>query len=140
MKYHNLIIDKDEYNSLLRSISVATKDGDKACTASIFKLSAELKSAKIVKNDTVPEDVVRFNSFVTICTSFTTERCYQIVAPEKSDIRQNRISILSPMALALFGYAKNDEICWEFPSGTSIIKIIDVQKRPYETTENKVGY
>lgn len=129
MKYRNLIIDKDEYNSLMRSISISTNTTDKTYAASIKKLSAELKSAKIVKNDSVPKDVVRFNSFVTICTSFNVEGCYQIVAPEKSDVHQNKISILSPMALALFGYAKNDEISWEFPSGISTIKIIDVVQK-----------
>jgi regulator of nucleoside diphosphate kinase len=129
MKYGNLIVDKDEYNSLMRSISISTNNGDKTYKTSLNKLSAELKMAKIVKNSNMPDDIIRFNSFVTICTSFNVERCYQIVAPEKSDIHQNKISILSPMALALFGYAKNDEISWEFPSGMSTIKIIDVVQK-----------
>ena len=129
MKYGNLIINNDEYNLLMRSISFSTNYGDKTFKASLNKLRAELKLAKIVKNHNMPDGIIRFNSFVTICTSFNVERCYQIVAPEKSDIHQNKISILSPMALALFGYAKNDEISWEFPSGMSTIKIIDVVQK-----------
>ena len=129
MKYDNLKIGRDEYNLLIRCIFFSINDGDKTYKASLDKLRAKLKLAKIVKNHNMPDDIIRFNSFITICTSYNVERCYQIVAAEKSDIHQNKISILSPMALALFGYAKNDEISWEFPSGMSTIKIIDVVQK-----------
>ena len=129
MTYDNLKIGRDEYNLLMRSIFFSINDVDKTYKASLDKLRAKLKLAKIVKNHNMPDDIIRFNSFITICTSYNVERCYQIVAAEKSDIHQNKISILSPMALALFGYAKNDEISWEFPSGMSTIKIIDVVQK-----------
>lgn len=129
MTYDNLKIGRDEYNLLMRSIFFSINDGDKTYKASLDKLRAKLKLAKIVKNHNMPDDIIRFNSFITIYTSYNVERCYQIVAAEKSDIHQNKISILSPMALALFGYAKNDEISWEFPSGMSTIKIIDVVQK-----------
>jgi regulator of nucleoside diphosphate kinase len=129
MKYGNLIICQDEYNSLMKAISFSTNSGDKSYRTSLDKLSVELKSAKIVKNDDMPQDVIRFNSFVTIYTSFNVERCYQIVVPEKSNVQQNKISILSPMGLALFGYAKGDHIVWQFPSGTNEIEIIGVSQQ-----------
>lgn len=129
MTYDNLKIGRDEYNLLMRSIFFSINDGDKTYKASLDKLRAKLKLAKIVKNHNMPDDIIRFNSFITIYTFYNVERCYQIVAAEKSDIHQNKISILSPMALALFGYAKNDEISWEFPSGMSTIKIIDVVQK-----------
>lgn len=126
MKYGELIIDKKEYDLLLWCISGSQITGDKIFKESVVKLSTELKSAKIVGNKNIPEDIIRFNSIVTICTEFNVEKRYQIVTPEKSDILQNKISILSPMALALFGYAQDDEIVWQFPSGMSTIKIMKV--------------
>ena len=129
MTNDNLKIGRDEYNLLMRSIFFSINDVDKTYKASLDKLRAKLKLAKIVKNHNMPDDITRFNSFITIYTFYNVERCYQIVAAEKSDIHQNKISILSPMALALFGYAKNDEISWEFPSGMSTIKIIDVVQK-----------
>jgi regulator of nucleoside diphosphate kinase len=126
MKYGELIIDKKEHDLLLRSISESQITGDKVFKESVAKLSTELKSAKIVDDKNIPEDIIRFNSIVTICTAFNVEKRYQIVTPEKSDILQNKISILSPMALALFGYAQDDEIVWQFPSGMSTIKIVKV--------------
>jgi regulator of nucleoside diphosphate kinase len=129
MKYGNLILCKDEYNSLMRAISISTNNGDKTYKSSLDKLRVELKSARMVDHDDVPKDVIRFNSFVTIYTSFNVERCYQIVVPEKSNIQQNRISILSPMGLALLGYANGDSIMWQFPSGVNEIKIIGVTQQ-----------
>jgi regulator of nucleoside diphosphate kinase len=127
MKYGELIIDKKEYDLLIRSISGSQNSGDIVFKESVAKLSAELKSAKIVSKN-IPEDIIRFNSVVTICTEFNAEKQYQIVTPEKSDILQNKISILSPMGLALFGYAQDDEIVWQFPSGISTIKIVKVSQ------------
>ncbi|EIA08206.1 regulator of nucleoside diphosphate kinase [Flavobacterium frigoris PS1] len=110
----------------MRAISISTNNGDKTYKSSLDKLRVELKSASMVDTDDMPTDVIRFNSFVTIYTSFNVERSYQIVVPEKSNILHNRISILSPMGLALLGYAKGDSIVWQFPSGANEIKIIDV--------------
>jgi len=36
--------------------------------------------------------------------------------------------VLAPMGLALFGYAKDDEILWQFPSGLQAIKILKVEQ------------
>ena len=101
---------------------------DPTYRASIEKLSNELAKAKILANKNMPADVVRFNSTVTIQTAFNVEKTYQLVTPEKSDIKQNKISVLAPMGLALFGYAKEDEILWQFPTGESTIKITEVEQ------------
>lgn len=50
------------------------------------------------------------------------------MTPDKSDIKLNKISILAPMGLALFGYAEQDEILWQFPAGVSAIKIKTVEQ------------
>ena len=36
--------------------------------------------------------------------------------------------MLAPMSLALFGYAEGDDIEWQFPTGISSIKIVEVEK------------
>lgn len=95
---------------------------------SIEKLSKELATAKILANKNMPEDVVRFNSMVSIQTAFNVAKTYQLVTPEKSDLKLNKISVLAPMGLALFGYAKEDEIFWQFPAGVSAIKITKVEQ------------
>lgn len=126
MKYDTIIIEEGELNILKRIMSMSRYLNDKSYKASISKLYNELEKVKVINEEEMPEDVIRFNSIVTFDTPFSKNQSYQIVTPENSDIKNNKISVLAPMGLALFGYAKGDELTWEFPSGESIIKIIDV--------------
>lgn len=125
MKYDKIIVDKEELETLKELFSNSTKNSDKTYRLSFEKLLNELKEAKILDGN-LPEDVVRLNSHVTIKTSFSGEKTYQIVTPEKSDLVANKISILAPMGLALLGYAETDSIEWQFPNGMSTIEIIKV--------------
>lgn len=128
MKYGELIIEKREFEFLKQILSLAKYKQDASYKASIYKLNEELKDAKIVSNTKMPKDVIRLGSFVTIETPYAVERTYQIVTPEKGDIRQDKISVLAPMGLALFGYAQGDNITWTFPPGESYIKIKKVKQ------------
>ena len=128
MKYEEIIIEKREYELLRQIISNADHNKDKTYKASIEKLTDELKSATIINNENMPIEVVRFNSIVTVKMPFGEPKSFQIVTPDKSDISKNKLSILAPMGLALFGYAVSDEIMWQFPSGINAIKILDVEQ------------
>lgn len=127
MKYETLLIEKKEHKKLLNLLESAHYENDLIFKRAIGALKNELKTVSICDEKDLPEDVVRFNSLVTIETPFAITKTYQIVSPDESDLKNNKISILSPMALALFGYAADDEIEWQFPSGMSKIKIKQVQ-------------
>ena len=114
MKYGELIIEKREYKFLKQIMSLAKYYKDNSYKASIYKLNEELNDAQIVSHKMMPADVVRLNSWVTIETPYAVERTYQIVTPEKGDIKKDRISVLAPMGIALFGYAEGDHITWTF--------------------------
>ncbi|MDT0678656.1 GreA/GreB family elongation factor [Autumnicola musiva] len=131
MKYGELIVEKKEYEFLRQLMSLAKYYKDTTYKASIYKLNEELKAAKIVSRNKMPDDVIRLNSIVTIQTPFAVEKTYQLVTPDKSDLRNNKISILAPMGLALFGYAEGDAIEWQFPGGDSTIDIIKVAQEDY---------
>jgi len=129
MKYGQLIVDKREYDLLKDNIANSKSQDDKIYRDSIKKLNFQLESAKIVEDGMIPEDVIRYNSIVSIETPSFGERSYQIVTPDKGNIQQNKISVLSPMAIALFGYATGDEIEWHFPSGMNKVNIIGVKQQ-----------
>ena len=128
MKYEQLIIEKNEFKKLQRYIDNAHYGNDVIFKRAIGSLKNELKSAKILKEDDMPNDVVRFYSKVAIELPNAISKTYQIVSPDESNLAQNKLSILSPMALALFGYSKTDSVEWQFPSGVSTIQIQDVQQ------------
>ena len=125
MKYKKLLIEENEFDLLKRIISLAQHDKSDSYRLAISALKEEMTQAEIVKNKELPVDVIRFNSIVHIETPFLTKK-YQIVTPDKSSIAHDKISILAPMGLALFGYAIGDELTWDFPTGKGTIKIIDV--------------
>lgn len=128
MKYEHLIIESKEYSSIKEMIGASQNKIDQTYRASVEKFLTELKTARIVNIAKMPKDVVRLNSTVTIQDPYGNIRGYVIVKPERSNVTENKISILAPMGLALFGYAKDDEIMWQFPSGMQAIKILKVQQ------------
>ncbi|UZH54955.1 GreA/GreB family elongation factor [Salinimicrobium tongyeongense] len=128
MKYSHIIIEKKEFELLKNLISTESYYKDKAYKSSLNKLKKELEDVKIVDNNQMPEDVIRINSLVTIQSPWNVTRTYQIVVPEQSDIRNNKISVVAPMGLALIGYAQGDEVEWEFPMGTKTIQILEVEQ------------
>ncbi len=130
MKYGELIIEKKEFELLKQIISLSQHYKDKSYRISIEKLLREMSRAKVVPNAKMPVDVIRLNSEVSISIPGNMQRQYRLVTPEMSDLKQNRISILAPMGLALFGYAKGDEVEWEFPTGINKIQIMDVIQHP----------
>lgn len=142
MKYGELIIEKREHAFIKQLISLARYYKDNTYKLSLEKLKQELKNARIVSDKKMPKDIIRLNSIVTIETLFNDIRTYQVVTPEKSNIKENRISILAPMGLALFGYAESDKIMWQFPMGESPITIKKVEqpeKKAIKERENGVA-
>ena len=128
MKYDKIIIDKKELEVLKQLFSNSNNKKDKTYHLSLEKLLEELKKAKVVDTSKMPQDVIRFNSLVTIQIANGVEKTFQIVMPEKSDLSINKISILAPMGLALIGYAENDNVDWQFPTGINTITIVKVEQ------------
>ena len=91
-------------------------------------LAAELKKAKLVEKAKLPDDVVCLYSTVTVKEE-KADRTMEItlVTPEKADIKQRKISILSPIAAALIGFRKGMEVAWKMPAGLKTFRILDVR-------------
>lgn len=126
MKYGSLIIDKKEYMYLKRILNISACAEDFQTKRSLQRLIEELKSAHIVDETDMPEDVIRFNSKIMVYSENGWEKSIQLVIPQDKDAKQDKVSILTPMGAALFGYSEGDSIEWEFPSGKQVIKIIAV--------------
>ncbi len=127
MRYGNLILEKKEYVFLKRLLNVTGYYKDENTKNSLKKLGVELTNALICDNDEMPEDVIRFNSIVTVTSgTWTTE--FQLVIPTSRDISRNMISILAPMGSAVMGYAEGDSVTWNFPNGAKELNITSVKQ------------
>jgi len=91
------------------------------------ELEGELKKARVVNQEELPQDVVRLNSAVTIKDE-EMKKVMQVrlVTPDKADIKQRKISILSPVGTALIGYRKGMKVRWQVPAGKKTFIILDV--------------
>jgi len=126
MKYGSIIIEKKEYVYLKRILNISGYAKDFETQQSLQKFSDELQNAQIVDEENMPEEIIRFNSKVTVASEKGWERTLQVVTPTERDLKQNKISFLTPMGSALFGYSEGDTVTWDFPTGQQQLKIVAV--------------
>ncbi|RMA58733.1 GreA/GreB family elongation factor [Ulvibacter antarcticus] len=126
MKYGSLIIEKKEYVFLKRILNISGYAEDFEVQKSLQRLSEELKSAQILNEDEMPDDIIRFNSKIMVYSEKGWEKSMQLVIPSDKDFKQDKISVLTPMGAALFGYSEGDTVVWNFPAGVQEIKIVAV--------------
>ena len=95
------------------------------------KLLSELSKAEIVPSEKIDKDVVTMNSEVKLFfEKYSKEQSFKIVYPQDANLKENKISIFSPIATALIGYKIGDEIEWIVPGGMTKIKIVDLIYQP----------
>ena len=89
----------------------------------IRKLEELVKNAKIV-TDGKKKDVVGFGSKVSIKKDGTADTHeYTIVGSEEADMRERKLSHLSPLGAALMGKKKGDSFTFETPNGKQAYSI-----------------
>ena len=121
-----IVLRRDDYEIIMihlkQGIAKATfnrQDAD--------ELKAELKRAKLVDKTEFPGDVVRLNSRVKIKDEKDTRIMeLMLVTPEKADIKERKISIMSPIGTALLGFRKGQKVKWNVPAGKKTFVILDV--------------
>ncbi|MEZ4792406.1 MAG: GreA/GreB family elongation factor [Gelidibacter sp.] len=128
MKYGSLILEKKEYVFLKRLLNISGYDGDHETQKCLTNLTEELKTAHIVDEEEMPDDIIRFNSKVTLLFDNGIEKTVQLVIPMERDVKTNKISVLTPMGSALMGYSKDDVIEWDFPNGKHKITVLEVSQ------------
>ncbi len=125
-----LIVTRLDYARIKKSVNDA-KQLNTINKVEAEKLLNELSSAEIVEPEAIPADVVTMNSIVKLNFLNTNKVVqFQIVYPDKANIKENKISIFSPIATALIGYKVQDEIEWVVPAGLTKIKIEEIVYQP----------
>lgn len=127
---NRIIVSKLDFTRIHKSISDAKRNKTIDMNEADVLLN-ELHSADIVDPENVPDDVVTMNSIVKITFLNSNKSIqFQIVYPEQANIRENKISIFSPVATALLGFRKSDEIEWIVPSGVTKLRIDEIIYQP----------
>ncbi|MFH4355032.1 MAG: transcription elongation factor GreA [Neisseriaceae bacterium] len=107
----------------------AAKEKQAFVETKIQELEYKLSVAQIIDpKDINTEGKIIFGATVTIENLDTEEEVtYQIVGVDEADIRQGKLSVLSPIARALIGKEEGDIVELETPSGKKELEILKVE-------------
>ena len=107
----------------------AAREQQGFCEGRIQDVEAKLSNAQIIDISKINNNgKVIFGSTVTIVNIDSDEEVtYKIVGEDEADIKQNLISVSSPIARGLIGKALDDEIVIQTPGGALEFEIINVQ-------------
>lgn len=127
---NKIILSKLDYTRIHKSIYDARQSNSIGKTEAENLLN-ELKSSIVVEPEQIPANVVTMNSEVKVSFLNSNKTLqFRIVYPDKANIKENRISIFSPVATALIGYKVGDEIEWIVPSGLTKLRIDEIIYQP----------
>lgn len=125
-----IIISRLDYSRIKHSITEA-KQVNAISVKEAEKLLQELGAATILDPEAIPANVVTMNSIVKLSFLNNDKQVqFQIVYPAHANIKENKISIFSPIATALIGYKAGDEIEWLVPAGPTRIRIDEIIYQP----------
>ena len=128
---------------IVKEISAALEQGDLSENAEfqyakeeqghiegrISEIAAKLGAAQIIDVTEIPNNgKVIFGVTVTLLNLDTDETVvYKIVGDDESDIKENKISIYSPVARSLIGKQVDDSVLIQIPSGQIEYEILSVE-------------
>jgi len=95
----------------------------------IKDIEAKLSNATIIDVTTIDANGrVVFGSTVVVADEETGEEVtYQIVGDDEADIKNNKISISSPIARALIGKEQDDVVDVQTPGGLRSLEIVEIK-------------
>lgn len=106
----------------------AAKEKQGFIEARVAEIEDKLSRADVIDVSKLSGKDVKFGATVTIADEDTDEELtYQIVGADESDIKQNRLSISSPLARALIGKKQGDSVEVAAPGGSKAYEIVKVK-------------
>lgn len=132
MNYESdLVISESDYLKIKKLISTNR-------STATMELLSKLTRCEIAKDEDTPTTVVRLFKEVLyqeIATGNT--RKVSIVMPWESDVIKMRVSILSPVGIALLGTSIGDTVCWPLLHGKSLLlKVVSVDLPQQDYSES----
>ena len=105
----------------------AAKERQSFIEGRIQEIQGKLAKAHVVDPSSINQEKIAFGATVTLLDVDTDEeKKYMLVGPEEADIKQNRISIHSPIGKSLIGKEKGDEVTIKAPARTIEFEILEI--------------
>jgi transcription elongation factor GreA len=106
----------------------AAKERQSHIEGRIRMLEDKLARAQVIDPSGPPPDTVRFGvTIVLLDTESDEEVRYTLVGEDEADVGNGLLSIHSPIARALLGKRKDDEVSVQVPKGTRHFEVLDIR-------------
>lgn len=118
------IISKQDYDTLKTLISGYP---DNLKSKEIDQLMEELERADLVEEGELDDDIIRLNSSFE-AEDVVTKKLWKLTVtlPQQANIKEQKISVFSPLGVALIGFRKGMTVKWALPGGMKTLKILNV--------------
>lgn len=96
----------------------------------VMELEDKISRAQVIDVSKLSGASIKFGATVTLIDEDTDEKSkYQIVGEIEADVKEGRLSVMSPMARALIGKSKGDTVEVVTPGGGRSYEILKVEYR-----------
>ncbi|WP_339674893.1 GreA/GreB family elongation factor [uncultured Zhongshania sp.] len=117
----DIVVKRSDYKrivQLMMNSSLDIRDG----------LENEMARAIVYNDDVYPKDAVCLGSIVEFVDVTTkAEGRVTVVLPDDANVKEMKVSVLSPLGAALIGLRKNTTINWIMPgSRVAEIKVVNI--------------
>lgn len=90
-------------------------------------LQNEIENAVKVKDSLLDKDIIRLDTtFFVKDVSTGKEMKFVLTIPELANLTEGKLSVLSPLGIALLGFEEGRTVEWVMPSGLKKLKIVKV--------------
>jgi transcription elongation factor GreA len=93
----------------------------------IAEFEDKLSRANIIDTSKLSGDIVKFGAKVSLLDEHTNKSSYRIVSDYEADLKESKISLQSPMAVALIGKKAGSSVAVNTPSGRKHYQIVSVE-------------
>lgn len=96
-------------------------------TREVEQLKLEIEKALKVEDENIAHSVIQLNSHFEIEECITKKKySFTLTLPALGNIAEKRLSVLSPLGVALVGYSEGMSVEWQLPGGLRKMNILKV--------------
>ena len=119
------VITNSDYN-ILKTAMLHLPPAHK--TKEVPQLIEELRRGSIVNDDEITADVIRLNSYFE-AEDLNTQKImkFMLTLPANANFQEHKISVLSPLGIALIGFKEGMTIDCALPAGNKKMRILKVK-------------
>ena len=124
-----MFVTINDYQRIIGMIEIAAMQTK--IPEAIDRLLTNLKGARMLPQENISGDIVTMNSSALL-TELSSQKKVEITVtyPHEADNLLKRISVFSPIGIALLGSKVGDIVSWKVPSGIGQFRIDKVTYQP----------